>query len=68
MCCAVVQTGSETLNHAKLMTLYSLFTQWHSGSRRFGRVEPPKTHVKLHHRTGSPCGTVVRTGVQALNS
>jgi len=23
-----------------------------AGSRRFGRVEPSRTHVKLHHRSG----------------
>ena len=26
-----------------------------SGSNRFGRVEPPRTHVKIHHRPGFLC-------------
>ena len=34
---------------------------------RFGRVEPPRTHVKLHHRSGSlPCA-MVREGSVGLN-
>ena len=42
------------------ITLWSLFPLELSDSRRFGRVEPPRTHGKLHH-------TVVRGGSARLN-
>ena len=38
-----------------------------TGSRSFVKVEPPRTHVKLHHRSGSlPCAKV-RAGSVGLN-
>ena len=40
----------------------------HSGSGRFGMVEPPRTHSKLPCRPASPSITVVRCGRTSTNS
>ena len=47
--------------------LRSLFPLELRGSTRFGRVEPPRTHVKLHWRRGFTCWTMVQTGSEELN-
>ena len=51
-------------NHPELIWNYPivLYPLYHSGSRRFGVVEPPWTHSKLPCRPASPFITVVRGG------
>ena len=51
-------------NHPELMWNYPivLYPLYHSGSRRFGLVEPPWTHSKLPCRPASSFITVVRGG------
>ena len=58
---------SRTTPNSSEITLRSLFPLELSGARRFGRVEPPRTHVKLHHSPGSICCTMVRTGSEESN-
>ena len=41
------------------IVLRSLFPLELRGSNRFGRVEPPRTHVKFHRRPGFLCWTIV---------
>ena len=41
------------------IVLRSLFPLELSGSNRFGRVKPPRTHVKFHRRPGFLCWTIV---------
>ena len=55
VCCIMVRTGLEELNHPELMRSYpmSLVSLELSDSWRFGRVELPWTHVKLKTRPGS---------------
>ena len=43
--------------------LLARFTLHHSGSRRFGEVEPPQTHSNLSCRPATPYITVVRGGL-----
>ena len=54
----VVWCGRTTPN--SLAT--ACFPQQHSGSRRFGVVEPPRTHSLLPCRPASPSSTVGRGG------
>jgi len=60
------------LNHPEVMSSFTtgpmiLVSQDLSGSRRFGRVESPQTHIKLHHRSCSLCCAMVQTGSEELN-
>ena len=48
--------------------LWSLFPLELSGSNRFGRVEPPRTHFKFHRRSGFLCCAMVWTGSEELNN
>ena len=63
LCWTMVRTGSEKLNHPNSwqIILWSLFILELSGSNRFGKVEPPWTHVMFNCRHGFQCWTVVRT-------
>ena len=65
----VVRTGSEiwTTPNSWEIILWSMFPLELRGSTRFGRVEPPRTHVKLHWRHGFMCWNTVRTGSEELN-
>ena len=61
----MVREGSVGLNHHEYVKLHHRSGSlpgaivW-EGSRRFGRVEPPRTNVKLYHRSGSlPCAVVL---------
>ena len=64
----VVRGGSVWSNRPELTrTCPACFPLHHSGSRRFGVVEPHRTHSKLHCRPASPCITVVR-GVSVLSN
>ena len=47
--------------------LYAFIPLRHSGSRRFGEVEPPQTHSTLPCRPAAPYITVVRGGSVQLN-
>ena len=38
-----------------------------SGSSKFGRVEPPRSHVKLHLRADVVCCNMIQTGLEELN-
>ena len=60
-CMTVVQGGSVWSNHTELTQTYpvGMHPMHYSSSLRFGLVEPPRTHLKLHCR---PCITVVRGG------
>ena len=55
VCCTMVRTGLEELNHPELMRSYpmSLVSLELSDSWRFGGVELPWTHVNLKTRPGS---------------
>ena len=66
--CSMVRAGSIGLNHTELMSSSHhkscslLCTLVQAGSRRFGRVKPHQTHVKLYHRSGLlPCA-MLRAG------
>ena len=48
-------------------SLYACIPLRHSGSRRFGEVDPPQTHSNLPCRPASPYITVVREGSVQLN-
>ena len=63
LCWTMVRTGSEELNHPNSwqIILWSLFILELSVSNRFGKVEPPWTHVMFNCRHGFQCWTVVRT-------
>ena len=74
--CIMVRTGSEELNHPELKRNYHTllvgrvqdwFPVMYYGSNRFGRVEPPRTDVKLHYRPVFLCCAMVRTGSEELN-
>ena len=56
-----VQSGRTTQNCLKTCPVVLLHLQ-ESGSRRFGVVEPPRTHSNLPSRPASPFVTVVRRG------
>ena len=49
LCCTVVRTGSEELNHPELRQAppQAWINVLYNGSKRFGRVEPPRTHGKF---------------------
>ena len=65
----VVRGGLVKLNHPKLMgnSPQAWFPVLHSGSNRFGSIEPPRTHANLPYRPCSLCSTVVRGGSVGLN-
>ena len=55
---------SWTTQNSWEITIWSLEL---SGSSSFGRVEPPWTLAKLHHRSCSLCFAMVQTGSKELN-
>ena len=68
-----LNTGSEwglwESNQLELMRIFptshcDILRNYHM--RRFGKVEPPRTHVKLHHRSGPLWCAMVRTGYHII--
>ena len=70
----VVRCGSTTPKsfgtnpYLSQTTLYTRFPQSNGGSRRFKRVEPPRTNVILPCTPGSLIQTMVRAGSKGLNN
>ena len=58
-----IQTSPNSLEPS----LYACIPLRHSGSRRFGEVDPPQTHSNLPCRPASPYFTVIREGSVQLN-
>ena len=72
--CAMVRASSVGLNQPELMSSSTTglvgslpCAMVRAGSRRFVRVESPRTHVKLHHRSGSSPCAMVRASSVGLN-
>ena len=57
----------RTIQNSLEPSLYACIPLRHSGSRRFGEVEPPQTHSNLPCRRAFPYITVVREGSVQLN-
>ena len=58
---------SRTTPNSCQSTLRSLFRLELRGLKWFGKVEPPRTHVKLHRRIESMRSTTIRTGLEESN-